>query len=169
MVKSIDLPGKIILTWFISGAIFTGGVLITYGLFAGAVGYHMLLYAIAGLYMAGGVLGYISGGALGMFGRPLGMKVIEAFRDQLLGSLYIILGGAVGFVAAGWIGLTFWAVWSRSFLGIFGVTMAWLGAAVVTSMALQYGWMASINMFKRTARTVNRFRVRIEFGDPTDE
>ena len=78
--KALDLPGRIIVSWFSAGALITGGYLVSYGLFVGAITHYCLLYTIAGLYIAGGLLGLFTGGALGMFGRPISMKIRAAFK-----------------------------------------------------------------------------------------
>ena len=52
MSRSILLPGRLLVTWFVSGATLCGGGLVAYGLFEESINHFMLLGTVAGLYLA---------------------------------------------------------------------------------------------------------------------
>jgi hypothetical protein len=148
----ISLPGKLLVTWVISGAVLCGGGLVVYGLFAEEINHWMLLETVGVLYLVGGALGFLLAGALGMLGRPSGMAAKEAFHDQLTGALYVLPLGTVGFIAAGWIALSYWSVYSGNFGGLLLATVSWLGLAVVAAFAVEYGWLGFRNVGERLSR-----------------
>jgi len=160
--RALELPGRILLTWFSTGALLTGGVLVTIGLYHESITHYYLLYTVAGLYIVGGLAGILSGGALGMFGRPLDMKLAAAFQDQLKGLLYIIMASGPLFVVAGWIGLTYWAIKTVNLMAIGFVTVSWLIGAVIFTFALEYGWFGLKNLSARLKKAAS-FRIRISF------
>lgn len=162
--KGLLLPGRILLSWFSAGSLLTGGYLVAYGLFNELIAHYYLLYTIAGLYIFGGILGILSGGALGMFGRPISMKIKSALKDQLKGLLYAIPAAGVGFVISGWIGLTYWAVYSGSLVAIGFVTASWMISAVIIALAIEFGGQGIKNIFKRIQRLA-AIRVRVEFKE----
>lgn len=159
MKKHMELPGRILMTWFVAGAVLTGGFLVAYGLFSELMAFHGLLYTVGGLYIVGGILGFVFGGAVGMFGRPEGMTSREALSDQLVGSAYGLLLAAVGLVAAAWIGLTYWAAYSASLPAVVGVTFAWLVGAWIVALAAEYGWFGLRNI----RRHVPVIRIHVEW------
>lgn len=161
MKRHLELPGRILMTWFVAGAVLTGGFLVAYGLFSERLAFYGLLYTVGGLYILGGVLGLVFGGAMGMFGRPEGMSPQEALEDQLLGSAYGLMLGAVGLVAAGWIGLTYWAAYSSNLFAILMVTLAWLVGAAVVALAAEYGWFGLRNIRRHVP--VVRLQVHVEW------
>jgi len=164
MNKRIELPGKILVTWFTSGAIITGGLFVLLGLFREVIAHYMLFNLIGGLYLTGGFFGFLAGGALGMFGRPLGMRVFEAFRDQLMGALYLLILGAVGFVASAWIVLTYWSTKTGDLLGLILAGGGWLIAGVFFALALEYGWLGIRNLAGRVIKFGN-IHIHIEFKE----
>ena len=123
-----------------------------YGLFEESINHFMLLETVAGLYLVGGVLGFLLAGALGMWGRPSNMGAKEAFRDQLTGALYLLPIAAAGFVAAGWIALSYWSVYTVHYGGLVLATVAWLGIALAVALAVEYGWLGVRNFRDRLAR-----------------
>lgn len=155
MNKQISLPGKIIVTWFTSGAIITGGFFVLLGLFRQTIAHYMLLQFVGGLYLVGGLFGFLLGGALGMFGRPLGMNAFDALKDQLAGTLYTLILGAVGFVAAAWIVLTYWSTVTGDLIGLTAAGIGWLVGGVFIAFALEYGWLGFRNLAGRVMRIGN--------------
>ena len=167
MRRAILLPGKLLITWFVSGAVLCGGGLVAYGLFEESVNHFMLLETVGALYLIGGVLGFLFAGALGMWGRPSDMPAKEAFRDQLTGALYVLPFAAVGFVAAGWIALSYWSVYTVHYSGLLLATVAWLGFAVVIALAVEYGWMGLRNAKSRLEKIRHvHVHVSVEEHDP---
>lgn len=160
MKRHLELPGRILMTWFAAGAVLTGGFLVAYGLFTERVAFYGLLYMVGGLYILGGLLGLVFGGAVGMFGRPGDMSRKEALEDQLLGSVYGVLLASVGLVAAGWIGLTYWAAYSANPFTILMVTLAWLVGAWIVALAAEYGWFGLRNL----RRHVPTIRIYVEWS-----
>lgn len=164
MKRNLELPGRILLSWFTAGALTTGGALVAYGLFSERITHYYLLYTIAILYTIGGLIGIFFGGALGMFGRPLQMKINNAFKDQMTGLLYTLPIGGAAFVVAGWMGLTYWAVYSMNIVAIGFVTVSWLIFALVFALALEYGWFGLKNVSARIKKLFG-IRLRIEFDN----
>jgi hypothetical protein len=162
--RGLFLPGQILVSWFISGALLTGGYLVAYGTLTERISYYGLLYTVAGLYLLGGLSGFIAGGAVGMFGRPLEMRMKEAFKDQLHAVLYIFGFGALGFVLAGWIGFTYLAIHTMDPVQLAFVSAAWLIGASVISYAVQRGMQAVANTGARVAR-VRLKKIRIVLED----
>lgn len=160
MKRHLELPGRILMTWFAAGAVLSGGFLVAYGLFSERVAFYGLLYMVGGMYILGGVLGFVFGGAVGMFGRPEGMSPKEALEDQLLGSAYGLLLAAVGLVAAGWIGLTYWAAYSANLFTIVMVTLAWLVGAWIVALAAEFGWFGLRNL----RHHVPTIRIHVEWS-----
>lgn len=164
ILRDIDLPGQVIVSWFTAGAILTGGVLVAYGTLTEQMNYNFILYLVAGLYIFGGVLGFVFGGATGMFGRPLSMTMKKAFKDQLMGTMYVIPLAAIGFVVAGWLSFTMWALYSLNWLALMFVMGAWVIAAIVVAIAINRGWIAAGNVIERIKR-LGALRIRFEY-DP---
>jgi hypothetical protein len=164
MKRDILLPGKLLVTWFVSGAVLSGGALVSYGLFEESLNHFMLIETVGALYIIGGVLGFLFAGAVGMLGRPSGMGAREAFQDQLTGALYILPVSAVGFVATGWIALSYWSVYSVHYAGLLLATVSWLGLALVLALAVEYGWLGARNFAGRLGR-LRHLRMHISFHE----
>lgn len=162
--RNLDLPGSILLSWFSAGGLLSGGALVTYGLFSESITHYYLLYTVAGLYIIGGCMGILFGGALGMFGRPLKMKALTALKDQASGLLYTIPLSGFLFVVAGWLGLTYWAIMTANILAITFVTIAWLVLALTVALAIRFGWFGLSNLSKRI-RKLFTIRLKIEFEE----
>ena len=164
MKRGIELPGRLILSWFSAGSLISGGWLVAYALFHEKIAHYYLLYTIAILYMLGGFAGIFFSGALGMFGRPLEMKISAAFKDQLKGVLYAIPAAGIGFVVAGWIGLTYWAVYSMNIAALGFVTISWLVSGVIIALALEYGWFGLHNIISRIKSVkLGKIKIKITF------
>jgi hypothetical protein len=161
--RGLALPGQLIVSWFISGALLTGGYLVAYGTLTEKISYYGILYTVGGLYLLGGIFGFIAGGAVGMFGRPLEMRMKEAFSDQLHGILYIFGFGALGFVLAGWIGFTYLALHTMNPIHLAFVSTAWLVGASVISYAVQRGIQAVGNWGERIVNIkLKKIRIVVE-------
>jgi hypothetical protein len=161
---SLRLPGQILLLWFSAAAIMSGGWLVAYGTWQELVSYYGILYTVGGLFILGGILGFLSGGMLGMFGRPIGMKVREAFGDQLEAMMWLIPIAAIGFVVAGWIAFTVWAISTFNWIAVTLVAGAWFLSIGVVSAAINRGWLGMQNVAKRV-RKLGGIRVRVEFDN----
>jgi hypothetical protein len=147
-------------------SLISGGWLVSYGPFNELITHYYLLYTIAGLFIFGGVLGILFGGALGMFGRPLAMNKLTALKDQLKGMLYTIPAAGIGFVIAGWMGLTFWAIYSINLIAIGLVSISWLISLIVISLAMRYGWFGINNVVKRISNiNLKKIKIKIELSD----
>lgn len=164
IMRDIDLPGQVIVSWFTAGAILTGGVLVAYGTLNETFNYYYILYAVAGLYIVGGFLGFLFGGAMGMFGRPIAMTMKKAFKDQLMGTMYVLPAAAIGFVIAGWLSFTMWALYSLNWLALMFVAGAWFIAAIIVAIAINRGWLAAENVWNR-AKKLGSLRIRLEYDD----
>ncbi len=168
MKRDILLPGKLLVTWFVSGAVLCGGALVSYGLFEESLNHFMLIETVGAMYLIGGVLALLFAGAVGMFGRPSGMGAKEALRDQVTGVLYILPAAAVGLVATGWIALSYWSVYSSHYAGLLLATVSWLGLSVVLALAVEYGWVGARNIAVRLGR-LRHLRVEISLEEHDSE
>lgn len=164
LIRGIDLPGRLLLSWFTFGAMATGGALVAYGLFTERITHFMLFYTVVGLYVLGGIAGILAGGMLGMMGRPLQMRMKAALHDQFIGLLYTLPIGGMAFVFAGWMALTYWTVLTLNLVALGFVSVAWLIFAVVTALALEYGWFGLHNVSRRFKKLL-ALRVRLEFKE----
>lgn len=88
--RSFGLPGAILLSFMVAGGVLAGGFLVAYGTLTERMSGRSLLYTADGLYLGGSLIGFILGGALGMFGRPIEIVARKAFQNRLIALLYAI-------------------------------------------------------------------------------
>jgi hypothetical protein len=165
VTRGTGLVGRVIVTWTVAGGLLAGGFLVAGMTLAGRLSGNALLMTAAVLYVAGAVLGFAHGAALGFFGRPTDMPAREALGRVGLAALYAIPAVAVGFLAAGWIAMTTLALYLGRTLPLVGVGAGWVAGAVLVLTAAAYGVKALRNAYGRWAdRRLGTVLVAATFG-----
>jgi hypothetical protein len=162
--RGLQLPGQVFLSWYLAGAILLGGFLVAYGTIIERVSMHAVLATTLGLFLVGGSIGFVMGGALGMFGRPLDTTARNAWEDQLHALLYMLPGMFIGFIVSGWIALTIYAIYKMSVLAIMFTSAAWIGGAAIVGWAINKGLDALANLGARVMR-LGRIQIQIQYKD----
>lgn len=149
LTRGIGLPGRIAVSWTLAGGLLVGGFLVALMTLAGKLSGNALLLTSTGLFLIGGVLGYLHGAALGYLGRPEGMTRGRAVAALGLAAVYALPALAVGAVVAGWIAMSAVAIYLDRLLPKVAVGFAWvLGLALVAWAAVQ-GWRGLSNAYAR--------------------
>lgn len=147
--RGIGLPGRIAVSWTAAGGMLVGGFLVAAMTLGGRLSGSGLLLTSAGLFVIGGILGFVHGAVLGYLGRPAAMTRRQAAAALALAAVYALPTLAVGLVVAGWIGMTIVAQYAGRLLPWVMVGLAWaVGAAVVLAAAVQ-GWRGLRNAYAR--------------------
>lgn len=168
--RALGLPGAILLSFMIAGGVLAGGFLVAYGTLTERLSGHGLLYTAGALYLMGSLIGFILGGALGMFGRPVETAARKAFRDQLIALLYALPALFLAFVLTGWIAMTVVAITMGDVAPLVGVSVAYLVGFLVVGVAIRFGWFGARRAWERFSIDLNRLRgLRIRWEEEGNE
>jgi hypothetical protein len=147
--KGVGLPGRIAIGWTMGGGFLVGGFLVAAMTLMGQLSAMGLLVTASGLFLIGGLLGYIHGATLGFFGRPAGMTRRDALYALGLAGVYALPMLAIGLVASGWIAMTVVAQYAGRAAPWVMVGIAWFIGAVVVAYAATKGWQGLRNAYAR--------------------
>lgn len=130
--RDFGLPGWITVTWTAAGAFLMGGFLVAAMTLMGRMSGSSLLLTASGLFLVGGLLGFVHGALLGFFGRPAGTTERQAVSGILLGAMYSLPVLTIGLVVSGWISMTVVSLYAGNVIALGLTAVAWLaGAAIV--------------------------------------
>lgn len=134
--------GKLAVSWAVGGGVLVGGVLVGAMTLAGQLSGFGLLLTSTGLFVVGGVLGFVHGGLLGWLGRPSTESRREALASLGMGAVFAVPALMVSWLVAGWIAMTTVALYSGKVAGLVGSGIAWLIGAALLVVAAEQGWSA---------------------------
>jgi hypothetical protein len=139
--------GKLAVSWAVAGGILVGGVLVAAMTLAGQLSGFGLLLTATGLFVVGGVLGFIHGGLLGWLGRPPTETRRQALASLGMGAVYAVPALLVSWLVAGWIAMTTVALYAGKVAGLIGSGIAWLIGAALLVVAVEHGWSAARRLY----------------------
>lgn len=134
--------GRLAVSWAVGGGVLVGGVLVGAMTLAGQLSGFGLLLTSTGLFVVGGVLGFVHGGLLGWLGRPPTESRRAALASLGMGAVYAVPALMVSWLVAGWIAMTTVALYSGKVAGLVGSGVAWLIGAALVVVAAEQGWSA---------------------------
>jgi hypothetical protein len=139
--------GKLAVSWAVAGGILVGGILVAGMTLAGQLSGFGLLLTATGLFVVGGVLGFIHGGLLGWLGRPPTETRRQALASLGMGAVYAVPALLVSWLVAGWIAMTTVALYAGKVAGLIGSGIAWLIGAALLVVAVEHGWSAARRLY----------------------
>jgi hypothetical protein len=139
--------GKLAVSWAVAGGILVGGILVAGMTLAGQLSGFGLLLTATGLFVVGGVLGFIHGGLLGWLGRPPTETRRQALASLGMGAVYAVPALLVSWLVAGWIAMTTVALYAGKVAGLIGSGIAWLIGAALLVVAAEHGWSAARRLY----------------------
>jgi hypothetical protein len=147
--RDTGLPGRVIVSWTLAGALVVGGFLVAAMTLAGRMSGSGLMLTSAALYAIGAGLGLAHGIALAYFGRPAGTDIHAVWARIGMGVLYAVPALLVGFLVAGWIAMTSLALYLGTVLPIAGAAAGWLVGIAILMIAAAQGWQALLQAYAR--------------------
>lgn len=142
LTLGVGSVGKLAVSWAVGGGVLVGGVLVGAMTLAGQLSGFGLLLTSTGLFVVGGVLGFVHGGLLGWLGRPSTESRREALASLGMGAVFAVPALMVSWLVAGWIAMTTVALYSGKVAGLVGSGIAWLIGAALLVVAAEQGWSA---------------------------
>jgi hypothetical protein len=142
LTLGLGTVGKLAVSWAVAGGILVGGILVAGMTLAGQLSGFGLLLTATGLFVVGGVLGFIHGGLLGWLGRPATESRRQALASLGMGAVYAVPALLVSWLVAGWIAMTTVALYAGKVAGLIGSGIAWLIGAALLVVAVEHGWSA---------------------------
>lgn len=152
--RNLGLPGRAAVSSAMAGGVLTGGFLIATMTMAERLSGHAVLVTLIPLFLVGAIYGYLQGGVIGVLGRPEGMTAGQALRAVAKGSLYAVLGLAVTFIVAGWIALTFVALYTERTLAVTIAVAGWVAGIGILGWATREGTRALGTALGRARRAL---------------
>lgn len=149
VVRTIGLHGRTAVLWAMAGGIALGGVLVAGMTLAGRLSGNAIFATSTALFIAGAILGLGHGVVLGFFGRPADTASKAALRDLAFSALYAIPGLAVAWLVSVWVAMTLIAAYAGTVGAFAGVTLGWIAAAAILSVAAIHGTRALSNAYAR--------------------
>jgi hypothetical protein len=147
--RDIGLPGWVAVSWTAAGGFLIGGFLVAAMTLTGQMSGSGLLMTSSGLFLVGGLLGFIHGAMLGFFGRPADMPASRAVSALILAGIYALPTLAIGVVLSGWIAMTVVSLYAGGMVAIALSGLAWVLGSVVVLTAAVNGRRALVNAYAR--------------------
>jgi hypothetical protein len=125
------IPGRIVISWTMSGGILFGMVGTFLTMTQRLPGYDFFI-TLGGLYLFGSLAGLVHGTILGVFAKSRETPFKESFKRVLIGMLGSLLTGPIGFLVTLWIGFALYYQLDPTFGRLLGAVVgAWIGLAVL--------------------------------------
>lgn len=150
--RNIGLPGRAAVSSAMAGGVLGGGFLLAVLTMLERTSGHAILVTLVPLFVVGAVYGFLQGGVVGYLGRPEGMGSREALAAIGRAFLYSVIGLAVAFVVAGWIAMTFVALYTGRVPALAIAAAGWIAGAGMVGWASREGTRALAGVVTR-ART----------------
>lgn len=148
LVLGLGSVGKVAVSWAVGGGVLVGGVLVAVMTLAGQLSGFGLLLTSMGLFLVGGVLGFVHGGLVGWVGRPAGETRRQALASLGMGAVYTVPALMVSCLVAGWIAQTTVALYTGKVLALIGCGIGWLAGAALLVVAAEQGWSALTRLYR---------------------
>lgn len=130
--KEARVPGRIVISWTMSGGILFGmiGTLLT--LTRQLPGFDFFI-TLSSTFVFGALAGMLHGIVLGLFSKPSGTSFRESLRQVGLGLLYSLLAVPVAFLVTLWIGFAVYYQLDPNVSRLLGAIIGgWIGLAILT-------------------------------------
>ena len=129
--KQAQIPGRIVISWTMSGGILFGMIGTILTLTQQLPGFDFFV-TLSSVFVFGAVVGMLHGMVLGVFSKPKDTSFIDSFKQVGLGLLYSLLAVPVAFLVTLWIGFAFYYQLDPSFGRLLGAIIGgWIGLAVL--------------------------------------
>lgn len=128
--REVETPGRIVVSWTLSGGILFGmlGTLLT--LTRQLPGYNFFI-TLSGMFLFGSLVGLLHGMVLGIFSKERGTSFAESIKQAAIGLLYSLLAVPVGFLVTLWIGFALYYQLDPTIGRLLGALIgAWIGLAI---------------------------------------
>jgi hypothetical protein len=147
--RDFGLPGWVAISWTAAGGFLLGGFLVAIMTLTGGLSGGGLLMTSSGLFLVGGVAGFIHGSVLGFFGRPAEMSARRALGAILLAGVYALPTLAIGVVLSGWVAMTVVSLYTGNVVALALSGAAWLLAGSTVVAGIAQGRKALVNAYAR--------------------
>ena len=147
--RGVELPAAVAISWSLAGGMLFGGAAVVLMLVTERLSGHLMLTASATLFALGAVVGLAHGVALGIFGRPEGTTVREAWAAMVHGLLYLVPSLLLGWLIAGWVAAMPMALNGKHLIATAISALAWLAMVVTVYFAGSIGVRAAGLAFRR--------------------
>ncbi len=125
------IPGRIVISWTMSGGILFGVVATALTMAQQLPGYDFFV-TLTGMFLFGSLAGMVHGSVLGVFSKGRDTPFRESFKNVLVGILTSLLTGPVAFLVTLWIGFALYYQLDPTFGRLLGAIVgAWIGLAVL--------------------------------------
>lgn len=139
--ETAGYPGKILISWTLSGGII-GGILGMFLTLNQQIPGYELFTTLLGLFGFGVVVGLLHGFILGVFSKEKGVPFSESFKKVGIGFLYTLLGIPVAFLATMWLGMTFYVIVHPHLGSVLGMIIGWWIALAILIWTAAETWIA---------------------------
>ena len=147
--RGVELPAAVAISWSLAGGMLFGGAAVVLMLVTDRLSGHLMLTASATLFALGALMGLAHGVALGVFGRPAGTTVGEAWAAMVHGLLYLVPSLLLGWLIAGWVAAMPMALSGKHLIATAISALAWLVMVVTVYFAGSIGVRAAGLAFRR--------------------
>ena len=147
--RGVDLPAAVTIAWSLAGGMLLGGAAVVLMLVTNRLSGHLMLTASAALFAIGALAGLVHGVALGIFGRPEGTTVRQAWAAMLHGLLYLVPSLLLGWLIAGWVAAMPMAFGGKHVIATAISALAWVAMVVTVYFAGSVGLRAAQLAFRR--------------------
>ena len=129
--KEAQIPGRIVVSWTMSGGILFGMLGTVLTLTQRLPGFDFFV-TLASMYSFGALAGLAHGFILGVFSKDRETRFAESIKQAAIGLLYSLLAAPVGFLVTIWIGFAVYYQLDPSFGRLLGALIgAWIALAVL--------------------------------------
>lgn len=129
--KETRIPGRIVISWTMSGGILFGMIGTVLTLTQQLPGFDFFV-TLSSTFVFGALIGMLHGLVLGVFSKPRDTSFIDSFKQVGLGLLYSLFALPVAFLVTLWIGFAFYYQLDPSFSRLLGAIIGgWIGISVL--------------------------------------
>ncbi|MBT8404104.1 MAG: hypothetical protein KJP18_09615 [Gemmatimonadetes bacterium] len=129
--REAKIPGRIVISWGMSGGILFGMVATLLTMTQQLPGYDFFV-TLSGTFVFGALAGLGHGLVLAIFARPADTSTGEALKQAAIGLLYALLAVPVGYLATLWIGFAFYFQLEPTVGRLAGAVIGgWIGVSVL--------------------------------------
>jgi hypothetical protein len=143
------LAGRVALSWALAGGFVAGGLLLVLSTAIGGGSASGIPVASTALFLIGAVAGFVHGGVLGLAGRPDSVGYGEAVRSIEFSALFAVPGLPVLWVTTLWTAMTPVAMTTGRFSVVVGAAVGWLFGLGALLWAAAEGRSALLHALRR--------------------
>ena len=129
--KEARIPGRIVISWTMSGGILFGMIGTVLTLTQQLPGFDFFV-TLSSTFVFGALIGMLHGLVLGVFSKPRDTSFIDSFKQVGLGLLYSLFSLPVAYLVTLWIGFAFYYQLDPNFSRLLGAIIGgWIGLSVL--------------------------------------